>query len=331
MPLVSVIVLNWNRKDLLDACLNSLAAQSFRDFEVVLLDNGSEDGSADYVRTHYPWVRLVELKRNIGFAGGNNRALEASRGDYIVTLNNDTKADPAFLRALVDAADADPHVGMVAAKMLNFYQPERIDSVGVKAAPNGMGYNIGVGETDAGQYDRPVPVFGPCAGAALYRRSLIVDVGFFDADFFAYYEDLDLAWRAQLAGWRCVTAPRAIVYHIHSATGGQGSPFTVYHIQRNKWYTLLKAWPLGLLLKQAPRILLYDAAALFLAIARGNGRAALKARWDVLKNLRVLFQKRAVVQRRRTLAFAAAAALLSSPEAAFKTLARKVRDRRAVH
>ncbi len=136
----------------------------------------------------------------------------------------------------------DPRVGMVAAKMRNCYQPERIDAAGLKIGTNGLGYNIGVGETDAGQYDGAA-VFGPCGGAALYRREMLDEVGFFDPDFFAYYEDFDLAWRGRLAGWGCVAAPRAVVYHVHSATSGEWSPFKVYQTHRNKWYVIIKNWP----------------------------------------------------------------------------------------
>src|SRR5262249_34194452 len=114
MPLISVIILNWNGKPSLADCLGSLAVQSFTDFEVVLLDNGSADGSAEYVRARYPWVTLIELPSNIGFAGGNNRALASCHGEYIVTLNNDTKVAPDFLQALVTAARRESKIGMVA-------------------------------------------------------------------------------------------------------------------------------------------------------------------------------------------------------------------------
>ena len=328
MPSVSVIILNWNGRSYLDDCLGSLASQSFRDFEVVLLDNGSADRSADYVRARYPWVRLVELPANAGFAGGNNRALAFCRGEYLVTLNNDTRVATDFLQALVAAAAAHPRAGMVAAKMLNFSDGRTIDSVGIRPGRDGMAYNVGVGEADRGQYDRSGAVFGPCAGAALYRRALLDDVGFFDEDFFAYYEDVDLAWRARLAGWEAVAAPRAVVYHVHSGTSGRGSPFTVYHIHRNKWFTLLKNWPTALLWRQGPRIILYDVAALALAALRGRGMAALRARLDVVRHLGALRAKRKSVQAGRRVGDRAAAAWLSHGGRPHRTLWRKWREAR---
>jgi GT2 family glycosyltransferase len=300
MPLVSVIILNWNGRHYLGDCLGSLATQTFRDFETVLVDNGSTDGSAEYVREHYPWVKLVALPENTGFAVGNKRGLEACTGEYVVTLNNDTKADPEFLAELVQAVGAEPRIGMVAAKMRNFYETGRIDSVGIRVAVNGMASNIGVGEADAGQYDTPREVFGACAGAALYRRAMLDEVGFFDPAFFVYYEDTDLAWRGRLAGWRCVTAPGALVYHVHSATSGRMTPFTVYHVHRNKWYVILRDWPGRLLLEHFPQIAWYDLGALVLATLRGGFGAALRARLHVLRDLpRLLCERRDIQARRR--------------------------------
>lgn len=321
---VSVIILNWNGKMFLDDCLESLAAQTFPDFETILVENGSTDGSAGYVRERYPWVRLVQLSENAGFAEGNNRGLLACEGDYIVTLNNDTRVEAAFLAELVAAADADPGIGMVAAKMLNFYLPGCLDSVGILAATNGLGSNIGVGEQDAGQYDDPSPVFGPCAGAALYRRSMLDEVGFFDPDFFAYYEDLDLAWRARLAGWRGVTAPQAVVYHIHSATSGKMSPFTVYQVQRNKWYVIIKNWPAVLLIKHLPRIILYDLGGILLAALRGRTGASLRARFHLLKNLSALLKKRRAVRALRKISNAEIESLLERGGSPFRTFRRKL-------
>ena len=292
MARASVIILNWNGKSYLQECLESVRAQTYRDFETILIDNGSTDGSVAYIREHYPWVRLVTLPENTGFSGGNNRGLAECKGDFIITLNNDTKVEPEFLAELVRAAEADSTIGMVAAKMLNFYETGRIDSVGIRITTAGFGVNRGVGETDQGQYDAPGEVFGACAGAALYRRAMLDEVGFFDAAFFAYYEDTDLAWRARLAGWRCVTAPGAVVYHVHSATSGRMSPFTVYQVQRNKWYTIIKNWPGRLILKHALQIICYDLGAMVLAALRGRLGAALRARLHVLRDLPMLLRKR---------------------------------------
>ncbi|MDD2581162.1 MAG: glycosyltransferase family 2 protein [Desulfuromonadaceae bacterium] len=320
---VSVIILTWNGQAYLKECLDSLAAQTFRGFETILVDNGSSDGSAEYVRSTYPWVRLLELPENAGFAEGNNRGLALAHGVYIVTLNNDTKVDPEFLAELIRVADGNACVGMVAARMRNYYRPERVDAAGLKIGCNGLGYNIGIGEVDDGRYDSE-PLFGPCGGAALYRREMLDEIGFFDPDFFAYYEDVDLAWRARLAGWKALAAPRALVYHVHSATGGEMSRFKVYYTQRNKWFVILKNWPAALFWRKLVSILCADLGALCLAVLRGRGTAAVRARIDALRSLSRLLQKRREVQGRRKLSDRQVALLFSPHEHLFLTFLRKM-------
>jgi GT2 family glycosyltransferase len=320
---VSVIILTWNGRIFLKECLDALEAQTFRDFETILVDNGSSDGSGAFVRAEYPWVRLVELEENVGFAEGNNRGLAAAQGAYIVALNNDTRVAPDFLTELVRAAESGDCIGMVAARMRNYHRPELIDAVGLKIGKNGLGYNIGVGEADDGRYDDSA-VFGPCGGAALYRRDMLDEVGYFDTDFFAYYEDFDLAWRARLAGWKALATPRALVYHVHSATGGEMSRFKVYHTQRNKWFVIIKNWPAALLWRYLASILCADLAALCLAVMCGKGSAALRARLDVLCGLGRLLHKRREVQGRRRLSDQQAAALFSPHEPLLSTFLRKM-------
>ena len=242
-PAISVIILSWNGKQHLPACLDALAGQSFRDFETVLVDNGSTDGTACYLREHYPWVRMVGLPENVGFAGGNNRALAECRGRYIVTLNNDTKAEPDFLAELLRTAQTDPGVGMVAAKMLNFYEKGRLDSVGVGIASDGLGRNIGCNQPDLGQYDGSREVFGACAGAALYRRDMLDQVGFFDDGFFAYYEDLDLCRRIH-ARYQTLFYPRTTITHEFGRASFKSRKMLKIHIASalyyfNKWGWIL--------------------------------------------------------------------------------------------
>lgn len=322
-PLVSVIVLNWNGRKFLKECLDSLLRQSYDDFEVIFVDNGSSDGSPEFVRSNYPNVRVLALPQNIGFAAGNNVGLDHCRGEFVVTLNNDTKVDPEFVSRLVAAGKADDRIGLVAAKMLNYYHTDRIDSVGLTVAGNGLGYNKGIAEVDRGQYKEPGPVFGPCGGAALYRRAMLSEMGFFDGDFFAYYEDFDLAWRCRLAGWQAVTAPGAVVYHIHSATSGEWSPFKVYHTHRNKWYVIVKNWPTTILISYLPKVLCYDIAALILAAMRGQGKSALKARLDLLRHLPTLIKKRKEIQSRRMLTDGQVLSLFSRYESPIRTFMRK--------
>ena len=324
MVSISAIILNWNGINHLNDCLNSLKAQIFRDFEVVLVDNGSCDGSVEFIREHFPWVHLVALPENVGFAEGNNLGLLKASGKYIVTLNNDTKVEPEFLGELLKPAVENPLVGMVAAKMLNFFETDRLDSIGIRATTAGMGVNVGVGEQDLGIYDVPVEVFGACAGAALYRKKMLDEIGFFYGDFFAYYEDLDLAWRGRIAGWKAVTAPSAVAYHVHSSTSGRMSPFTVYHVHRNKWYVLLKNWPAALIMRHLCIVLVYDAASLLLAALRGRLLPALRARMHLLRDLPVLLQKRGDVARMRKVSSAEISQLLGPVASPFRTFFRKM-------
>ncbi len=298
---VVLIVLNWNGRRYLEPCLRSVFAQEFRDFRVILVDNGSTDGSVDLVRTMFPQVHLIVNSENRGFAAANNQAIRASDSEFVATLNNDTKVDPGWLGALVQAAEVDPHIGMCASKMLLADRREVIDSAGIAVDKAGMVWDRGGGATDrlwpvsdrATDPAAPTPVFGPCAGAALYRRSMLDDVGLFDEDFFAYMEDVDLAWRAQWAGWTCIYVPQAVVYHVHSATGREGSHFKNRLLGRNKVWLLCKNYPL--LLRYLPLVLAYDLMSVGYAIAAGRGVGAVQGRIEALAKV-----PRMLVKRRQT-------------------------------
>lgn len=247
-PLVSVLIVNWNGKDHLPECLDSLAAQSYRDFEVILVDNGSSDGSTDFLRTGYPWVKVIPLTGNTGFANGNNVAAAHAAGDYLVTLNNDTWVDPGWLQNLVTVAERYPDVGMVGSRICKYADPERIDSLGVRICLDGMtrGAFRGVRFADL-DCSTVEPILLPSACAALYKRVMLDEIGLFDADFFAYCEDTDLGLRARLAGWDAVLATEAVVRHKYSQTGGEISPLKLRLVERNHYWVALKSFPLPLL------------------------------------------------------------------------------------
>ena len=248
-PAVSIIIVNWNGMAHLPACLDSLAAQSFRDFEVVLVDNGSLDGSVAMVRKHYPWVKVVPLKENTGFAFGNNRGLEHCGGAYIVTLNNDTLVEADWLQHLAAAADAYPRAGMVGCRICSHAEPDRIDSIGMGVCRDGMSRGRFRNRRWSSLNLREVEeILFPSACAALYKREMLDETGFFDDDFFAYAEDSDLGLRGRLAGWDAVLATKAVVYHKYSQTSGSLSPFKVYLVERNHYWVVLKTFPVGLLL-----------------------------------------------------------------------------------
>ncbi len=301
---VSIIILNWNGKPYLERCLSSVMAQPYPDFEVVLVDNGSTDGSAEFVAQRFPDVRLFRNAANLGFAAGNNIAIRATQSPYVATLNNDAWAEPAWLAELVKAMESDSQVGMCASKMLYAHQPEIIDSAGLSLDAAGIAWNRRWGERDAPDETELAEVFGACAGAALYRRAMLNQVGLFDEDFFAYLEDADLAWRAQLAGWKCLYVPTAVVYHIHSATGGLGSPFKSYLLGRNKICTIAKNYPSPQLFAYLPLIVAYDLAAVAYHLGVTRNMSSLRGRLAGVRALPAIWRKRHAIQRQRVVSFA---------------------------
>jgi len=249
VPRVSVVIVNWNGKDHLAECLDSLRCQTFKDFEIILVDNGSEDGSREFVQEYFHEVRLVALQKNCGFAGGNNAGIQAASGKYIALLNNDTKVDPAWLTNLLKEAEENPSiVGMWASKILSYDNPEIIDNVGLLMYPDGLGRGKGRLEKDEGQYDKTGEAFFPSGCAGLYRREMLDEIGLFDEEFFAYADDVDLGLRARLAGWQCIYVPSAKVYHKYSASSSAHSPFKAFLVERNRIWVLLKYYPIEMIL-----------------------------------------------------------------------------------
>jgi len=245
---ISIIIVNWNGKGFLEGCLGSIFAQGFPPLEVILVDNGSTDGSVEFVRERFPGVIVVENGRNIGFAEANNRGILKSKGAYVLTLNNDTVLKEGFLREIMDAAGSSAeNVGMWAPKILSFHERDVIDSVGgLLIYPDGLARGKGRLEKDTGQYDRE-EVFIPSACAALYRRSMLDKIGLFDADFFAYCEDTDLGLRARIAGWKAHGVAGAVVYHYYSGTGGRYTPFKAFLVERNRLWVAIKNFPAPML------------------------------------------------------------------------------------
>ena len=246
-PVVSVVIVNWNGKHLLGECLDSLAARHAGDVEIVVVDNGSRDGSAEYVQEQYPGVQLVGLPENVGFAGGNNAGIAIARGKYVALLNNDTRADADWLPNLLQEAEAGPRtIGMWASKILSYDQPDVIDNVGLLLYPDGIGRGMGRLEKDRGQYDVPGEAFFPSGCAGLYRREMLDQIGLLDEEFFAYADDVDLGLRGRLAGWECRFVPSAKVYHKYSSSSSAYSPFKAFLVERNRIWVLLKYFPLEL-------------------------------------------------------------------------------------
>jgi GT2 family glycosyltransferase len=241
---ISVVIPNLNGRNLLGDCLTSLEKQTFRDFEVILVDNASDDRSVDFVKDNFKWVeKIIENSENAGFAGASNQGIGASSGDFIALLNNDTETHPRWLEELVKAADANPDAGMFASKTLFFDDRNVIDTAGHLFYPDGLNRGRGRLELDEGQYDDKPDVFFPSGCAALYRRAMLDEIGLFDEHHFAYGDDTDIGVRGRLAGYGCLFVPGAIVYHHYSMTTGVYSPAKVYLVERNRIWVVWKYFP----------------------------------------------------------------------------------------
>ncbi|HXP87163.1 MAG TPA: glycosyltransferase family 2 protein [Bryobacteraceae bacterium] len=254
-PQVRVIVVNWNRRELLRACLESLARQTHPFFEVVVVDNGSSDGSPELVRemaAAFPVpLRLIANIVNRGFCAANNQGMEGAEGPFIALLNNDAEAEPGWLDALVAAIstgdDAGASVGMAASKILVWEDPRRIDKCGHLIYPDGQNRGRGSGQLDHGQFDTLDETLWPDGCAAMYRRAMLMEIGGFDEDFFAYADDAELGLRARIAGWQCFYTPHAVVRHHRGATLGLGSARRLKLIERNRVLLVVKLFPWNLL------------------------------------------------------------------------------------
>lgn len=297
MTAVSVVVPSWNGEQLLGRCLESLRRQTAAAAEVIVVDNGSTDGSPAMIARSFPEVRLIRLGRNRGFAAAVNAGIRASQTELVALLNNDAEAEPGWLAALVDALRGE-RVGMVASKILDAADPGRIEGIGLEVDPEGNPRQIGRGEPDGPVFSSPREVFGPIGAAALYRRTLLDEVGLFDEDFFAYLEDVDLAWRARRAGWRCMYAPAAVVLHRRGSTARRIPRRIRYLDWRNHPWLLAKNAERSTLLRFALRQPLRDAGDLLRLLAAGrvlDGLTLLAARTAAAAGMpRMLLRRRAL-------------------------------------
>jgi len=246
--LISVIVVNWNGRQFLKPCLDSLLAQTYPYREMIVVDNGSTDGSVQLLKAAYgERITIIEQDRNYGFAKAVNRGIQAARGACIALLNNDAIASPQWLAELVGGFLGDPMVGMCACKVLFCLETQRINSAGNLLYPDGISARRGFGELDTGQYERVEETLFPDGSAALYRRAMLDDVGAFDEQFFLYSEDTDLGLRGRLFGWTCLYVPTAAVYHVHSGTVNQLLTQKAFFVERNHCWLAVKLFPLPLL------------------------------------------------------------------------------------
>jgi GT2 family glycosyltransferase len=250
--LVSIIVVNWNGLHLLEECFSSLARQTWKQTEFILVDNGSTDGSRDLVISwaeRLPNAQTILLSYNSGFCKANNLAFAKARGEWIALFNTDAVAEPDWLQELLRYSDPSRRIGMLASKIL-FQEPEGvIDKVGHLIYWDGQNRGRGTMQRDVGQYDKPEEILWPDACAALYHRKVFEETGGFDETFFAFGDDADLGLRARLLGWSAWYVPTAVVHHRHSASFGAYSPFKVMLVERNRLLLAIKNFPWPLLLQ----------------------------------------------------------------------------------
>jgi GT2 family glycosyltransferase len=296
-PIISVIIPNWNGAHHLPTCLDSLHCQTYPNFEVIVVDNGSTDGSLKLLERDYPEVKVVALPENRGFAGGVNVGIRQARGEIIAVFNNDAEADPRWLEELAGGLARHPEAGMATPKVLLFDQRDVINTVGDFYRVDGVPGNRGVWQRDEGQFDREEYVFGAAGVAGAYRRAMLDEVGLFDESLFSFCEDVDLAWRGQLAGWKCVYVPDAVVYHKLSATGG--GKMASYYCGRNFIYVIAKNYPTSLLRKHWRRIAWAQVDIAWKALKAWRGEAArarLRGQLAGLWGLPRMLSKRRAVQ-----------------------------------
>lgn len=216
--MISIIIPNFNGRKYFEVCLGALYHQTYKDIEIILVDNGSTDDSVAFVEKNYPEVKIIRLTENKGFSAAVNIGIKAARGELIALLNNDTKPTPTWLEKLAGPLFKNNDIGFCASKILKWDKPDYIDSAGIKVTLCGAIENRGAGKRDGEVFNKEIEVFGACAAAALYRRSMLKEIGLFDEDFFAYFEDVDLSFRAQLMGYKCLYIPGTVVYHVGGGT-----------------------------------------------------------------------------------------------------------------
>ncbi len=299
---ISLVIVNWNGARLLPACLEALRAQSRPADEIIVVDNASTDDSRALLAARYPEIRVLAYQQNLGFAGGTNAGIAASRGAIVVALNNDTIARPDWLAQLIAPLESDDRLGATMSTMIFAHAPEVIAAAGITVHRNGLALEDLLGTPLAALPLAPRPIFGPTGGAAAYRRAMLDDVGHFDENFFLYLEDADLAWRARLRGWSSIHVPGAIVAHLYSASSGQGSPTKRYYLARNRLWGLRKNLPAALLRRYGIAIIAYDLAACLHALLTRDG-AGLRGRLAGLKGTKIAAQ-RATIQGKRTVTMA---------------------------
>jgi len=296
---VTVIIVNWNGGPLLEECLHGLKQQTQPPNRILVIDNGSTDGSAELAEK-IPGVTVRKTGKNLGFAAGNNRALEECDTDFVALLNPDALPDPDWLANLVSAAETYPNAASFGSRQMMHGQPDTLDGIGDVYHVSGAAWRYRYGRALREEDKVGKQIFCACAAAVLYRRDALLDVGGLDEDFFCYVEDVDLGFRLRLAGYTCQYVPDAVVHHVGSAsTGGQNSDFSVYHGHRNLVWAFIKNMPGILFWVFLPAHILLNLVAIGHYIKHGQGRVILRSKWDALAGIPIIWPKRKLIQAKR--------------------------------
>ena len=292
------MIVNWNGGSLLARCLEAVRAQTLPAAEILVVDNDSQDGSADRIEERYPGVTVLRPGRNLGFAAANNLAAAGARAEWLALLNPDAFPERDWLERLAAAARQHPEHTFFASRLVSERDPETLDGTGDLYNATGLAWRRDHGRRAARGTDVAGDVFSACAAAALYRRDAFLAAGGFDESYFCFFEDVDLAFRLRLAGHRCRYVPDAVVRHVGSAVTRKGSDFAIYHGHRNLVWTYAKDMPWPLLLAYLPAHLMVNLGSLAYFAVRGRGRAILRAKRDALRALPEVLRRRRAVQAR---------------------------------
>ena len=291
---VSVVIPNFNGIAFLDSVLASLEGQTLSNFEVILVDNGSTDGSCSFVTANYPWVHLIELSENFGFCGAVNAGIRAAKAPYVLLLNNDTEVKEDFVEEMLAAIRRHKNAFSCGARMVQYHDRDRLDDVGNYYCALGWSFARGRGK-DIHAYETEDKIFSACAGAAIYRKKILEKIGYFDEEHFAYLEDTDIGYRARIYGYENWYAPKAIVYHVGSGTSGSRyNQFKTRYSSRNNIYLIYKNMPLLQIILNLPFLAVgFLIKFLFFAV-KGMGKeyaAGIKNGFSIsMKNQKVPFR-----------------------------------------
>lgn len=302
-PKVAVLVLNYNGKHFLKVCLESLRKQTYKNYDVYVIDNGSTDGSVEYVKEHFSWVEVIDLKRNLGFAKGYNEAIKMVDADFVALLNNDTRADENWLNELVNELAGDKSIIAAGSKILLYDNPDLINHAGAKITPIGGAVDTGLYDLDRKKYNIKRLVGTVCGAAMLVRKNLFLKIGGFDEDFFAYFEESDFCWRAWLQGFKIAYVPDSVIHHVLAGSWSQGSSaIRIFLGERNRLLTILKNFEVRNVVKALIMSIGFDFVMFYVLLKLKNYqgvKAILKGNYWILRNFRKILNKRRCVQKNR--------------------------------